>query len=89
MAQSAETIGNGITNVAEERRSRGLWLDALLRLLRNRAAVVGFIIIVINFLIAFFRQRPRAAILRNTNPHLSKFRAAMGHRYLSFDPPEK
>ena len=54
MAQSAETIGNGITNVAEERRSRGLWLDALLRLLRNRAAVVGFIIIVINFLVAFF-----------------------------------
>ena len=61
-----------VTQSWEHRASRSLWLDALFRLGRNRAAVIGAIIIVLMVLIAIFApvfapKGPTDAVLADNN----------------------
>jgi oligopeptide transport system permease protein len=51
MAVQEQVLPGG---VAIRRRESGLWADAMRRLLRNRAAVIGGIIIILFFLMAIF-----------------------------------
>ena len=48
--------GNGIALLEQEHQSKNLWQDALSRLVRNHAAVLGLIIIIINFGVATFAE---------------------------------
>ena len=52
MAAAAET--RGITSVRLSRPERSLWMDAWQRLLRNKAAVVGMIVIATFMIVAVF-----------------------------------
>ncbi|UCC88189.1 MAG: ABC transporter permease [Anaerolineales bacterium] len=51
MAVQEQVLPGG---VAIRRRESGLWADAMRRLLRNRAAVIGGIVIILFFLMAIF-----------------------------------
>ncbi|MCY3836695.1 MAG: ABC transporter permease subunit [Anaerolineaceae bacterium] len=62
MAEAADSVAveaesNGIAQIAAERPSQNLWQDAFSRLLRNHAAVLGLIIIILNFGVALFAER--------------------------------
>ena len=72
---AAARDGNGVTQLTAAQQTRGLWQDALSRLLRNRAAVLGLIIIVLNFGVALFADQlaPRSyekqvLALNNSSP---------------------
>lgn len=62
MATSTQTLRSSAFDVAA-RRQRSLWGDALRRLLRNKAAVIGLIIITLAILMAIF-----APVLAPHNP---------------------
>ncbi|RPJ00802.1 MAG: hypothetical protein EHM39_04320, partial [Chloroflexi bacterium] len=49
-------VKHEIINLAEKEtyHQRGPWIDAWRRLRRNRAAIIGLVIIVLNILVAFF-----------------------------------
>jgi oligopeptide transport system permease protein len=70
--QEQQRVGAGITRLAEPKPGKSLWADAFGRLLRNRAAVLGAIIIIANVLAAIFAPviAPKAyddAILNDSN----------------------
>ena len=72
---AAARDGNGVTQLTAAQQTRGLWQDALSRLLRNRAAVLGLIIIILNFGVALFADQlaPRSyekqvLALNNSSP---------------------
>lgn len=48
------TPGGQVVNLREKPKGQGLWADAFKRLIRNKAAVVGALVILANVLIAFF-----------------------------------
>lgn len=64
MATTARTIGGPADNLdLSSTKSRSLWGDALRRLLRNRAAVAGSVVVVLYVLVAIF-----APVLAPKNP---------------------
>jgi oligopeptide transport system permease protein len=52
--QSSATNPSPLTTLRRPAKSRGLWLDSLSRLARNKAAVVGGIVLIANILMAIF-----------------------------------
>ncbi len=54
---SEEASGQGIAKIKERAAARSLWFDAFLRLLRNRAAILGIFIISLNLIFAFFANQ--------------------------------
>jgi oligopeptide transport system permease protein len=56
LATTATTSQRRSADVVLERRQRSLWGDALTRLLRNRAAIVGLVVIGIAAFVALFAQ---------------------------------
>jgi len=55
MTVEAKPIAGGVAKIDKAAaKGRSLWADAFARLLRNRAAVAGLIIIILNLLVATF-----------------------------------
>ncbi|NNJ12427.1 ABC transporter permease [Chloroflexales bacterium ZM16-3] len=63
MATSAQTIGGANALDRSNQKSRSLWADAMRRLTRNRAAMVGIIVVILYILVALF-----APLLAPKNP---------------------
>lgn len=52
--QTSSVPGSQVANLREKPKGESLWADAFRRLLRNKAAVLGGIVIILNVLIAIF-----------------------------------
>jgi oligopeptide transport system permease protein len=57
VSQPSKLPGSGITDLRERPKGESLWANSLRRLIRNRLAVVGFIIIVLMILMAVFAEQ--------------------------------
>ncbi len=54
VAEGNQNIGTGVVKLQQRVKGESLWLDAWRRLRRNRLAVLGAIIIILNILMAIF-----------------------------------
>src|SRR5215216_2883069 len=72
MTTTAQTVPKGAIDLNALRKERSLWGDAWRRLARNRAAVVGLILIVFFSLVALFAPliAPYSPVVQTSNNSL-------------------
>ncbi|HVU12822.1 MAG TPA: ABC transporter permease [Phototrophicaceae bacterium] len=54
VAESNQTLGTGVASLQKKAQGQSLWLDAWKRLRRNKLALIGAIIILLNIFVAIF-----------------------------------
>jgi len=57
LSQPSKLPGSGVTSLSERPKGESLWANSLRRLVRNRLAVIGFVIIVLMILVAIFADQ--------------------------------
>lgn len=57
LSQPSKLPGSGVTSLSERPKGESLWANSLRRLVRNRLAVIGFVIIVLMIVVAIFADQ--------------------------------